>query len=88
MGFWDYMFHWYTGALWSNLIASALWSIPSIWYIVRKVRKHNESLRAHLQANHETLMQHYAGEVREFFGVEDSSSKDNPTSQDDHQSRD
>lgn len=40
----DYFFHWYNGAVWSNLLASLLWSaavgIPAYFWGRSKARKH------------------------------------------------
>ncbi len=51
MSFWRYMFSWYSGNVWGNLIASLIWVIPGyLWG-----RYHVKKLHAHLHEVHKTV---------------------------------
>lgn len=44
----SYFFHWYSGAVWSNLLASLIWAIPGLWTLDKRHKKRHEELKRHL----------------------------------------
>lgn len=66
MNFWQLTFHFPDGGIYSNLVASILWTTPSfiIGFIVghrklvRHLNHHHEALKAHISAEHEKSRKH------------------------------
>ena len=52
---WSYFFAWYTGAVYSNLIASMIWGVPAgtvaLWHLHRKLDRHHREHMAALSAD-------------------------------------
>lgn len=53
----NYFFSWPYGQVWPNLIASALWAAPSIYFIYRKVER---SHRQREERIHQHIDEHFA----------------------------
>lgn len=60
----DYFFHWYTGGVWSNLLASLVW-VP-LAFIGGKML--HTSLKKHMLKHHEEVMAHI-GKIHTHLGI-------------------
>lgn len=55
-------FSWPSGAVWGNLLASAIWATPTIIVLARKVSAHHRRVEASLKALHKHVKSNYKGE--------------------------
>jgi hypothetical protein len=59
MSFWHYMFGWYTGGVWSNIIASFIWAFPAWGFVLWRQAKHHKHVRdslAELHRKHDDML--------------------------------
>ncbi len=58
MSFWSYMFSWWHGGVWSNIVASLIWALPTWGFLFYRQSRHNKRVRhslASLHAKHDKL---------------------------------
>jgi hypothetical protein len=57
----DLFFSWPNGTVWSNIIASVMWSLPTVGFTFWRIRKHQRKNHREVMANVDELHQKIDG---------------------------
>jgi len=55
MTFWNYMFHWYSGAIWGNMVQWLLVTLPSVLVILWRIEKNHKEHMKKLHSMHKQM---------------------------------